>query len=682
MLDLKVPVELPRDIDELYFALTDLPQFHHKESRKAFENYLRKLEQIKDFNSVKKYRVVFIGEPGMGKTTAICNWLNLLRQKKIGEKGWENIALLSTASGRTTVAEVHISQIETTSRMRLEYVPLERQRVYIQDYCEYYYNKINGITEEDFGDDKEPEPQVYIEIERVIRNMAGLESIPNENDERGILRRQRITDFMSQFSNLDEFTEYVIDKIDLPNRMLSEIEFTKEIKFEDWLRKQFRAVNDGNDKRTCITEKIFIEINRSDFDLKFPELVGEVVDTMGLDSNVRSDLQQLLTATDTICFLMDDVTSVPSSNIKNLLRQTFRMHDRQYCIAKTSIFVKSPLSALKAVNEADGDEDVGKQKKLAEIDRKIDSEKIQYNNRNTIFLDSCAAYHFDHEVRIVKDEKTGKSKRREISKIDRYNEDLAQLYREDINEWIEEMVDFLKKKLFDDAMIIRSEVEVLLEIEHEIVEKLALTEATNELVSVRMKLEKELNCQEGAFRSRFQGQIAIDQIVFEAISRVHWKTIQKMNSLFGAHNLWHTEIYEPIAQVGRDCFSDEVSPICRIIEDSMKDVRSKIARSMTESYISKMRSLEIELSELVGREFFIWSFEKKFAPQSMDLDFWRDVNAERGLGYRQRVAEKYRSFIAEDKLFLEQIVQYAVNQLVDTTINELPSQLIELDGVD
>lgn len=77
-------INLPEnDINALYEAFEEIPSFRDAVSQNVFEGYFRALENIREFANIKKYRIVFIGEPGSGKTTAICNWLNLLKKTKL-----------------------------------------------------------------------------------------------------------------------------------------------------------------------------------------------------------------------------------------------------------------------------------------------------------------------------------------------------------------------------------------------------------------------------------------------------------------------------------------------------------------------------------------------------------------------------------------------------------------------
>ncbi|OQW91196.1 MAG: hypothetical protein BWK78_05280, partial [Thiotrichaceae bacterium IS1] len=86
----------------------------------ALKGDKNRLEQIESILKIEKYDLVFIGQQGVGKTTAICHLFGLTTEKvvktKKGEKTIERTVtqeLLSTGSGKTTLCEVVIIPDET-----------------------------------------------------------------------------------------------------------------------------------------------------------------------------------------------------------------------------------------------------------------------------------------------------------------------------------------------------------------------------------------------------------------------------------------------------------------------------------------------------------------------------------------------------------------------------------------
>lgn len=666
-------IELPKQIDKLYSALKELPPFRDENSRKAFTGYLQEMNRIHQFNNVKKYRVVFIGAPGIGKTTAICNWLGLLKTNKKGADNIDAVNLVKTAQGRTTVSEVHIRQITDNSNIQIECMPVEKQNVYIADFCRRYYSITKNIDLDpcDYDDNETNsiEEETHEEIDRVIRNMAGLETMPSETDssETANARRNRIQLLMRHFQNVDEFTEYVLKRIDLEKRTAVELVYDGRMKFENWLSKYFSDINYGKYSGSSIVEKLYINISQRDLDLGFPEYVKEVIDTMGLESGVRPDLQELLLAKDTVCFILDNLAAVPSTNVKNLLRRSFFSQDYSYNVEKTAIFVRCSLHRLASVNEANGDAEKGKENKLNEIIDKIRSENIQYQSRNTVFLDPCIAYHEETRRQVITNPKTGRKEIKDIRKIDDYDTELADIYRQSVNDTLQQILQSLQKLLQTNALEIRSQVSILLKIEKEAADRKALAEAHKELNCKRENLIHERK----NFVPRFREEIVVNAVVMKAVGEIHWRTVRKMNSLFGAYKMWHTDIYTQIQSAGKECFADAFEPVCTYLEKCLLDIRSPLARSMASGYINRIKDMEREETIRIGNIYLTWALEEKFAPQSYELPFWVSVNQEHGKGYHNRVINLYYQFIKDDRKFLVNTIQQGIDRIVDEVIGML-----------
>ncbi len=450
---------LPKNVSELYEAMANMEEFRNKSYRSSMESYLDTMEGLDSLYSVEKYDVVFIGEPGMGKTTTICTWLGLVRKDPEGLKTPETSMLLTVRNGRTTVAEVRIRQVEGHSRMLLEYGSIEAQTAMIRNYCKYYYEKFlpdEAEEEEEDGEDSEAEEDVHSEVDRVIRNMARLNSIPSEDNK----KFKEIQECLQGLGSLDDFFDKVMERIDLESRDLSEIDYDGGDSFEDWLSNTFNEINNGKNPRCAIADTITIEIGKEDFDLHLPDFVGDIVDTKGLDTSARMDLQDLMTSDDTICIIMDKINNTPSKTNRSLIKKAYLGEEYGSYAMKTLLFVRATDEELAAVNEAEGDPELGKEKKLAEIDRKTEAEKVLLYGKNVFFLDS----HSPFETRTVfeKDE-TGKLKKR--TEITGYNDFIAEAFREQIESGISSAIGALRSSLEEEADQIRENVEALAELE-------------------------------------------------------------------------------------------------------------------------------------------------------------------------------------------------------------------------
>lgn len=662
----------PTDVTSILQKMQALPEFENAAHKNSFEGFLKKMEQIKSFNDVNKYRVVFIGEPGKGKTTAICNWLGLLKKKRVHEKNIGAISLLATAAGRTTVAEVHIRQISGQSKLRMEYMPVEKQKEYIREYCRYYYSVCFGIEEDTVDDNKEEisiAANVHIEIDRVIRNMAKLENPPTAANEKAIIKKQEIMSFMRQFPDENSFFEYVISKIDLKNRNCKEITYNSIEAFEIWLSRTFKEVNDGKRDDCSIASKVYVDVSQEDLPLGMPENVSEVIDTIGLDSSVRTDLQDLMLAKDTICFLMDDLKSVPSANIRSLIKGTYLNNWDSYCIDKTSIFVKSPESDLAAVNEAEGDPEYGRELKLNELERRTVADGLPYNIINTLFLDSCAAYIMKSERILATDEngkpvinpKTGRQKVRIVKVIDRYENEVALEYQQSVSEKVQMIINSLKSKLEEDASNIQEEVLKLVELEN------MKNDSDSELELENLK--SELKEKRQTLLPRFREKDVSNAILTKAIDNIHWATIRKMNSLCGGYNRWHTDIYTQIMQAGRECFSSVSKPVTAQIREMVISIKNDDARSIVNGYMNQYDSMVKESTERIGQKYLSWALNEGFAPRTFENPFWREVIEIRGTGFKRRVRNKYEDHIYDELGMLAKMITSEMDRIIDVLID-------------
>lgn len=612
--------------------------------------------------------MVFIGEPGKGKTTAICNWLGLLRADKINAKRIDDVSLLATASGRTTVAEVHIRQVQGRSRLRLEYMSLEQQRAYIREYANYYFREAAGISAvpEESKETDSTKSDTHIEMDRVVRNMAGLQEISLGDKERAAAA-------ISGFDNEDSFYSHILGVIDLESRQCPEIEKRPDEDFETWLRKTFKDVNDGKRRDCSIANVIYVDVSKDDLDLMLPTFVAEVIDTKGLDSAAaaRMDLQELMKSEDTICFVMDGVKSVPSDNVRSLLKRTFLNERDAYYQFKTSVFVKSPEDELEGVNGADGDAEYGIELKTGEIRRRVSADGIPYDVDNTVFLDSCVAYDirtvrekvFNSKGEPVIDPRTKTQKRKSVKRIEKYHDDAADEYRNALTIQIASLIDHLKDRLEADAVEVRDGVAKLLEIER----KTNTYAVLEELRKTKQTIEES----RGTFLHRFRGREVRKAILDLAIDRIHWATIRKMNSLYGAYESWHTDIYTQIMQAGRECFANLIKPMSNYVHRTLEGIEDAEVRSIALGCLSQFDQMVKDATDSTGTRFLRWALDEGFAPQDDSNRFWLEVNQLKGRGYKRMVREAYSEHIEDDAALLAKEVDERANKVVDDLLELL-----------
>ncbi|PSB40852.1 hypothetical protein C7B77_27925, partial [Chamaesiphon polymorphus CCALA 037] len=89
---------------------------------RAMQDIAARLTKIRKILNIQRYNLIFIGQVGAGKTTAICHLLNLVREVEVERslrsgkkvKITKTQELLSTGSGKSTICEVVIRPAKFT----------------------------------------------------------------------------------------------------------------------------------------------------------------------------------------------------------------------------------------------------------------------------------------------------------------------------------------------------------------------------------------------------------------------------------------------------------------------------------------------------------------------------------------------------------------------------------------
>ena len=172
---------------------------------------LKRLDKISSILEIQKYRIVFIGTIGAGKTTAICHLFNLIHDidKAVEinkKKRTVNVTepLLSTGSGRTTISEVIIRSDE---KIYIEIDPYSKEKLefLINDFCESFYNN-------------KPEGEVIsIEIERALRSITNLKKIQKKNKDKNGMVTSKTIDMAKEKAKeipLEELKRYAFENLE------------------------------------------------------------------------------------------------------------------------------------------------------------------------------------------------------------------------------------------------------------------------------------------------------------------------------------------------------------------------------------------------------------------------------------------------------------------------------------
>ena len=296
--------------------------------RRQVERRRGDLERVTAFLTNLKHNISFIGDIGVGKSTAISFIFDLLVPARAGER---NRTVLETGAGGTTICEVHV---RSGPEFGISVLPMDVSDLthMVSDFCAAKWATIR--KEQNEGSET---PRVGREIERAIRNMSGLARRKTTMD--GKTRyHDPILDLVRDCQRQDELCARVLDGMDLLGRTNTEIWYPSgrgHHPFE-WIRDTFRYVNNGRMRDVPLPRNIDLLV--PDFGKSFGEFEITVIDTKGVDDlAVREDLDSRLRDPRTSVVLCCRFNDAPGTSSKALLDHMRRTSSERFAPGKVSL---------------------------------------------------------------------------------------------------------------------------------------------------------------------------------------------------------------------------------------------------------------------------------------------------------------------------------------------------------
>ncbi|MCF0224526.1 MAG: hypothetical protein HUK20_09660 [Fibrobacter sp.] len=623
--------------------------FDYEASQKSLNTQQEVINRIVELDSVDQFQIVFIGRPGSGKTTAICNWLDLIHIAN-QEHPTKSHDLLSTGSGNTTVAEIRLKQVQDESRILLEYPSIENQIKTIEECCELYYRRCKGIKAAE-ADEGNPVPTMHQEINRLIRNMAGLinPEITEKKDER--------ISYVNSFNSLEDFTKAQLDKINLESRQCTKIPYT-DGDFKTWLYETFKKINFGYHQQCSIPTRISIEINRNDLDMQLPPFVNEIIDTLGLDTDdsARVDLQKFLKNKNTICVLVDEINNPPSLQLSNLLKNTF-IGNYQYLNDKVALYVRVKGDELGKVPEANGDETIGEKIKRSQIADKVDNLHLPYNVANTIFMDSKKAYC----ISILPTYKNGAIIKEQLLE---YIPELATDQRKYINECFSSIIERYKGKLFEEAIQVNAYVNELEKQQHQFKQDII----DQELRRICNTLEQVKSITAPTFIENDVVGCMINSLV-----PIHWNTIKAMTRRYGGYESYKIDVYTEFAFKAKIEYNKKIQALKTNFQQALQSDNTD-AQLILQGYKSQINSfLEISVEDFFQELLNTLLNRTRMYPQESSNAFWIEAQGVHGFGFKDRIIDTYKKGLEPTLNDFRQLWKTLHTQIFDKTQTLFPS---------
>jgi hypothetical protein len=234
------------------------------------------------------HQIAFIGEVGVGKSTAISFLYGLLDPVSESSDLREYV-VLETGGGHTTLFEVNIRRGPGLGIV-VQAQSDEELRNLIGDFCAAVWLRRTATEGQ-----KNDSVNVSEEVQRALRNMSSLTVKRERNAQGKPVARDQALELADQCATEEEFRARVVERMNLEQRTRREmwIEDTGGKTAMQQLRKLFRDINNGRIPDIPLPTSIDLLI--PEFGLELPGLAISVVDTKGLDEiAVRADLDARL----------------------------------------------------------------------------------------------------------------------------------------------------------------------------------------------------------------------------------------------------------------------------------------------------------------------------------------------------------------------------------------------------
>ena len=363
-------------------------------SIQALRNITDRLQKIRKIINIQRYNLVFIGQVGAGKTTAICHLFNLIQEievtksrgdKKVTIKKFKE--LLSTGSGKSTICEVVIRPAKSTYVEIDPYESTELQQL-IEEFGLWIWQKSHPTTVKEWV---EIPPD---ELLRAIRNIVELpETIVNGR------MKDCALEFATGFTidQYDEFKQELIKRGQLSARTKTEIyPDTSDLDQRSWLSQVFQALNVAKLADFSIPKRIYLNLSDQILDFNRPR-IGNIIDTRGLDlaTKDRRDLAYYIRETEnSICVFTERFAAAPANVIQIIGK--YLTPTAKDLNTKVSLLVMPRKGEPEKVIGADGqaveDLDRGIALRKANIDNVFSNENINFPFNNILFYDALQGY--------------------------------------------------------------------------------------------------------------------------------------------------------------------------------------------------------------------------------------------------------------------------------------------------
>lgn len=605
-------------------------------SVQALQNITERLQKIRKIINIQRYNLVFIGQVGAGKTTAICHLFNLIQEieitrtrgdKKVTIKKFKE--LLSTGSGKSTICEVVIRPAKHTYVEIDPYESTELQQL-IEEFGLWVWQKSHPTTVKEWV---EIPPD---ELLRAIRNIVELpETIVNGKMKDCAL--EFAADFM--IDRYDEFKQELIKRGQLSERTKTEIyPAASESDERSWLSQVFQSLNVAKLADFSIPKRIYLNLSDKILDFDRPR-IGNIIDTRGLDlaTKDRRDLAYYIRETEnSICIFTERFAAAPANVIQIIGK--YLSPTAKDINTKVSLLVMPRKGEPEKVIGADGqaveDLDQGIALRKANIDNVFANENINFPFNNILFYDALQGYLGD-------------------GSLDRSDESVdIDLDRQRVFAEIDRVIIDREQQLEKEIQILAQQVDQIKSGDHF---------APNEddiIIVTKQKISEfsSLNLGNNNFSTDYVDMLPTHHCVLRAT-----------NNRYGQYELRDIDIYfngrylaENLIRKSTQNFKAEILKIVDFVEaeisygSTLSPVMQRLRSQIDENYEDLAINLGVEIETILS--------ERLLAPQDYDEStFWQQAIDRwgQGSGYKVDVLALYIQQVGGIDLMFANLIQSA-----------------------
>ncbi len=337
----------------------------HRETILAAADYLRQVD----------HSIAFVGEIGVGKSSAICGLTKmLLRPDNKGDSPLSKRVVLEVGSGRTTLCEVQIKS-EGKGAFGLVIQPHSSEEVFrsVSDFCASLVDSLEG--EKGRGTEDGDIRGVSEELGKALRNMAGLARKPEKGPDGKTTRTDPAMELARACGgNAAELTAEVLKRIRLDQRTKTEFWFEGDDRVSglEKLRDLFASVNKGLCPDVSLPRRIDVTVpmpllGKRPFGLR-------IIDTKGVDDTaIRPDIRAYLDDPRTLTVLCSRFNSAPDSTMQQLMENLVMTGAERAISERVAMLV---LARSQEVMDTQDDE--GTRAETAEDGYRIKSDQVRW----------------------------------------------------------------------------------------------------------------------------------------------------------------------------------------------------------------------------------------------------------------------------------------------------------------